>query len=509
FSVVSRLSPYRLYKLILPLGLLTTPVSLYVISQPLLKSRGWRLLAAISPLAFPVVLQEMLISRPQSIFLICFVPILFLLGRLSLNRRQPGNLYWLLASVLIGVVGLAIHTLFAFIVAAGLLSLVVFYWPNIIQRPIESLLIFLGIGVAFYPWISRAGIVGDAIEIGRLFAVTARHSHFRLWFLSHYRNADGNEVGWPGILAIFYYGYNLGLLMIGLLGILALPAFFRRRPWRGLNAGQLWPAWLSLAFFGFIAEVAPRFGFAFLPDRAWLFIALSFSLLMPYVLARLVNQPFKRKIYPIFLVSLALLSLIAGWAIGYGKSGWIVSADYPAAAFINAKLSPDAVILSQGTNHVLVRYFAQRLMVRPMTNIFLSSDPNAVQDYLDRQESDYARVRSVNLDERHRLGNELRQIDSAYPNAAASDQLILRIERAAIESEFLSLATAEKQLRLTYPTVNAPIYILYSRNKDQTLYASRSWWRSSNFFGADLAKFTVRYPIIYNQGGVTIWQVTH
>lgn len=502
-SNFSQIEPYWLLKLGLPLLGLLLVIPLYLAAQDLVKQRSLRLLIALSPLYFPIIFQELLISRPQSIFLLTLIPALYLYGRLSLDRERPGNIYWLLTLFVIGLIGLKIHTLFALILLLGAIAAFVFYGPKIARRPLDSLFVTAAAVIAIYPWIKDTGLIEDLTGLVRLFGQSFKDNPFTWWFLDNYRNVDGNLAGWPGWAALFYYGYNIGLFLPGLL-VLWLTG--RNRSGSSPSNAHLWPVWVTLVIFLVIAEVAPRFNLAFLPDRAWLLIAVAMSLLIPTLVARL-PMTTKSSRYRQLLAGLAALAILSSWGISYAKEGWIASPDYPAAAFIRQSTPANSVFLTQGGNHVLVRYFAERQMIRPLTDIFTPDDPEAVEKYLDHQIVERQVALDANLERRRVLRKELERLEAERLRLPESSQVILDAQQMLLNEQYKAAIDAHRSITSAYPTIESPVYILYSKNKFRSFYSQRSWWRNSNFYGANLEKYSSRYPLIYDRQGVMIWKV--
>lgn len=504
FNSITGLSPYWLFKIGLPLLGVTMPLTAYLIVSSATKQRWLRIVLALSPLYFPVVFQELLISRPQSAFLIVVVPTLYLIGKLSVERSNPRHIYLLMLLTVIGGIGLKIHTLFALLLPMGLTGIVVFYAPRIIRRPIDALLISIVAIVTAYPWIGQTGVVADLGEVGRLFLVTAKNNHFVWWFLDNYRNVDGNEAGWPGVTALFYYGYNLGVFLPGFVILLLLQRRNKKQT-AGINRLILWPFWATGIVFLIVGEIAPRFGFAYLPDRAWLMIALSLSLLVPYLAIAVINKPWAKS-YQLVLAGLAVAAILSSWALSYVKDGWINAKDYAASSYLREQTPPTSVFLSQGSNHVLIRYFGERKMVRPLTDIFSTNDPNAVDTYLASVVQQRADSLASNAGRVAGLRKDLERVQEKITGQSREDPLLLA-QRDLIQNQY-EVARGERQLIYQdFVAAEGPIYILYSRNKFHSLYAQRAWWRSSNFADADLEKFSSRYPVVFNRNGVTIWKV--
>jgi|GEM_PF-1369835 len=503
-TALTRISGYWLYKLVLPLAHFVIALSVYLASQPLLKVGWQRVAVSLLPFVVPVILQELLISRPQSVFVLTFSASLYLAGQLSLARTTPGASFWLVALVALGVLGLQIHALFVVVILLSVIGALVLFWPKITQRPFQAVAIAAMVATALYPWVASTGILGDLKELGYLLINTLKEGHFTFWFLDNYRNVDGNEAGWPGITALFFYSYNLGLFLPAL--FVGLMVWRQRQSVPAQTRRGFWPIFLSLGLFLLVAEVAPRFGLAFLPDRAWLFLALSLSALTPLLIARLKLVRLPQPVY-LSLIAAASLSLAANWGVTYAKQGWLEVKDYPVIEFIRAETPPNSVFLTQGSNHVLIRYYTERRMIRPPEELFMSSDAEAVERYL-AERAETRRIGLVNnAQKRADFKLTLGQAASAYENASLVTRETLKSRLEFLQTAYEAAIAEFASIEYSYPTAAAPTYILYSRNKFDSLYGQRAWWLNSNFFGANLEKFTSRYPIIYNQHGVTVWEV--
>lgn len=501
FSKLLQVSPYWIFKVIFPLLHIVVVATVYLVARTLIRQPWLRVVAALSPLFFPIVLQEALISRPQSIVVLTLVPALYLLGKVVAQGGMR-QVYWIAALIAVGIVGLKIHTLLFLLAVLGLIATALVAWPEAKKRPLDALLITVVAAFALYPWIALARITSDIWHLVKLFGHALSQGHFTFWFIDHYRNADGGELGWPGLSALLYYGYNIGLF----LPIIVLVAgVWKRKLWQGLWQKSYWAILGVLVFFLVIAEVMPRFQLAYMPDRAWLFIALSVSLLIPRMIAAISGSK-KSWLLPLVAVS-AVLSLLAGTAITYAKQGWITPQEYEAVEFIRNQTPKDAVFLGGGGIRILVIYYGQRTFIRPSASVFLSDDEQAVEKYLAEAAESYQTPSDQLAQRRADIAARLALLDEAYRNDQSYAQ------NSAIDAELRSLADQIERVSLNLDVVDGqslgpedPVYLIYSRNKFDSLYGTRSWWRVSNFYGADVDKFSATYPVVYDEKGVTIWE---
>jgi hypothetical protein len=508
FSKLTQLSPYWIFKVVFPLLFIAPIATVYLVARSLIRKPWLRILAGLSPLFFPIVLQEVLISRPQSIFVLVLVPALYLIGKISAEKSGMRQLYWLIPLMAAGIVGLKLHTLFFLLTIFGAIATAVVAWPYAKRRPLDALAIMVAVAFALYPWMPSTRIIGDLWHVTNQLVSVVLLGQFDLWFIDHYYNADGGEVGWPGWTALLYYGYNIGLFLPT---VVILSGFWKLKFWRNLWHASYWPALGVFGFFFGVAEILPRFKFAFMPDRAWLFVALSVSLLIPRMLTAISDS---KKIWLALLAGSALLSLLAGTSVTYLKQGWITPEEYEAVEFIKNETPKKAVFLGGGGIRIMVIYYGERDFVRPPESVFLSGDEDAVEKYLAEGPKADRDVKELTDDFNRRridIVDEIASTNQAYRDDASSDRASWTIERfrsiiARIEEIRKGVVTID---RLEEPLLGAhdPVYLIYSRNKFDSLYGTRDWWRGSNFYGANTDKFSRRYPAVYDKDGVTIWEV--
>lgn len=504
-STLTHLDPYWVLKCFVPFGILFSSLALYLTAQPLTLKPWLKTLAALSVLCTPILLQEVLIARPQSLPFLITLPLLYLLGSAMQKRRGVDYLYWLGLATLACIIGLRIHTLFAVFLPCIALAALYVLWPTLRRYPIESVIVCGLLGLLLLPWVNGTRLLSDLSELANLFWYSVVHNPFHLWFVDQYRNVDGVELGWPGVLAFFYYGYNLGFLLpVLFLGALIWSgrALFAR-----LRTPFYGPAWLFLSFFVLIAEILPRFELAYLPDRAWIFIALTLTLAVPACLESLSGHRHAKPLL-IFVILAAALSVGAGTGLTYAKQGWITLEETRAEEFIQTQTASDAVFLGQGGHHVLVRYLGERRLVRPPDPVFYADTNAPLEAFLAQEANLAAAVTSQvrELEQRERIAGALSQLTLEYRDHSErsdTEQIAASLHRLAME-----MTTPIMSEDVPQPIAgNVPIYVIYSRNKFRSIYGTRSWYRASNFYGANLEKFTAAYPIVYDQDETTIWKV--
>lgn len=504
-SQILQVDPYWIFKVLLPLSHITIILACYLFARNFITESRYLVLLSLSPLFFPIILQEMLISRPQSLFLIAFLPSIVIISEILNKKENIRQIYWLLTIVVIGVIGIKIHALFAILAFLGLVSITLLLWREIVKRPVDSFLIAMGIFLLLYPHLIKFRVIADVWHLIKLFAAYAKNSTFEFWFIDHYRNVDGIEAGWPGFSALFYYAYNVGLLF----PILFIWSLVRKKigTLRALFQTKYWAVVFLLGFFFFIAEIAPRFQLAYLPDRAWLFMALLFTLILPVFITAL-KKSGSRFFSAVTIAS--LVSISAGSGLTYAKQGWVTPDEVKAARFIRTQTPENAIFFGQGSTRVMIRYYGKREFTRPNDEaVFLTGEKSTLDNYIENTiEAPYRDVTEEVPRRRVELSRTLAELSREL---VRSDLTNGRLEEIfAILNNILYQRGAyvmnTKVLRENFSVENRPIYLVYNQNKFKSLYGSRDWWRSSNFYGANLTRLNENYPVVYNQDGIIIWQ---
>ncbi len=502
---LTKLDLYWIMKIVFPLLSFISVATIYARAKDLLQSRALRMVASLSLFSFPVVLQEVLIPRPQTLFVLCLIPALYLLERLRQENANIRAIYWFLLMILVADAGLVVHFLFMFIVLVAVVAIGMFVWPWIKKQPADSIMILLATAtLLFFSRIPFGDIIGDILRLFRILGETIARGHFEWWFIDHYYNVDGIELGWPGITQIYYYLYNLGVLLVPvLIGLIV----FRINPLKRLVTRRYWATALLLVVFFFVAEIAPRLGLAYLPDRAWHFVVLLCAVLMPWLLVPIEKLKNLRLITTLMIIAFSA-SLIVGSALTYFKRGDVSKHEVAAARYVKENTDPRAVFFGQGSGQIFLGYFGDRVFVKPGTEPFLSDDPNAFEKYLENEKRAYALARE-GYDERFTaLGVELTELRDQLLHEQNKDHKaqIAKSLNKVVEDINAHIKMGPPKAK-PFLADDVPLYIIFSYNPFNTIYNQRSWWRAGNLYGANVDKFTQKYPLVYNKEGVLIWEV--
>ncbi|MDD3774242.1 MAG: hypothetical protein PHW50_03130 [Patescibacteria group bacterium] len=499
-SFLTRIPLYFIYKIILPSFSIILILLFYQLSRQISKNSFIILIGSLSIATVPVLVMEILISRPQSFFMLLLPLFLFLATEL-IKTKKINNLPWFLYLLVVASFSLRIHQFFLITFILCLISFIIFYWSVIKKYPWASTSIIFLLVLNFYSWIEKFGLM----RFINTFYGSLTNVQFRLWFLNNFTNIDGVKVSWSGIGILYYYGYFLGLILPSvIILILIIKNKFK------FNWQNNWLYFLSFILFFAIAEIFPRLGLFYLPDRAWVFASISLLFFLPPLLGIFVRN-FKPKIGKIILSILLIITIGLAWYLSYSKQGEISLNEYEASQFIKNNLNKEAVIISQPNNGVVVRYFADRILIVPQASSFFNDDwgendqkfinnlPNIIS-----QKSLYLRKEKTSEQKIKQIESEISKIKNIKEAEKLAQQLITEIQKLQRIKRALS-DIAKNNL-----DKQRPIFILYSNDKFDNLAGARDSRRDKNFYNANLDKFDKHpelFQKIYNQNNIYIWEV--
>jgi len=497
---LTNLSDFWIYKIVFPLisgiGLIFL---FYLYSKEKLKTDFYKFIGTLSIVFVPVIIQEILISRPQIIFLFCFPTFLYLLRGFLKEKKNPFLLWGILYLFVLAFLGFGIHEFFMILVFITFVSALVFLWDHIKKYPFESIAIFIFLAGFFFLIVKDFGLTTFfEINFSRFIKIFI-HPEFHLWFLDNYTNVDGISMSWTGINLLYYYGYNLGFLLPIILVI-----YFLKRKKISINFKENWVFVFSFLFFFSIAEIFPRIGLAYLPERAWLFSSLVLLFFVPLVLS--IEKNLSSKKYKILFIVVFILSLFISFLITYQKQGWVTKNEFKAATFIRENTPEDAVFIIQKGASPLIGYYSQRMWYKPKKEFF----------YGELSEDDINLLKNLPEFLFNKISAKKNIINSKNKIIEKINDIIQEnegFEKITFNEELKTISESKRQIiisNLKNLDKKRPIYILYSFDKFKGLYGVREWWREYNFYGANLSKFDKNknlFELIYDKNGIKIWKV--
>lgn len=487
-SILSNISPYFILKIVFPLFSIFLFLVFYDISNKRFNLKN--VLIACSFLTIPIIISELLISRPQSLFLLFFPISLYLLNYLN-TLKNNRKIYAYAMLLIISLIGAKIHSIFTI---SSLLILICLFISNIKQIKKYPMLVILIIVLAIasaYPWINDFGIINSIKRFIAPIINGITHIKPNLWFMDNYVNPDGNQMGWPGFSVLLYYGYNVGFLLLLLLIWAIVKKYIT---WENLK--QYWIYTLSFILFFLIAEILPRLGVYYFPDRAWLFVSLTAILFLASVYSK--EETKKINIYALLA---GTASVLLTFVLIYLKQGWVNKYEIEAALFLKNNTPKDAIVLSQPGNTPLIEYYGQRYYVSGMKNILIEKD----KEFIDNV-NDLLTNKSGKLLLKENIENQLRKIIADLSKSFPDYTNVFRKQINAQLDIYAKNASRYKVMKQLKLDTKKEIYLLYSEQKFKSLYGTRSWWKKYNYYGADLNYLNNNYKLIYEKNGVYIWK---
>src|SRR3989344_6045822 len=492
-NYLTAISPYALFKFVFPLLGFSYIATAFLLS-PLLKhkfSLGWCALLAISA---PVVIEELLVTRPQTLVMV-FFPITLYLLYTALKRRSSNYLFIALA---LSLTLLLSHETAWLLVITGAVTLLVFYREWIKSRWLPftfwAILALLAVTL-FAPPRILAKLLSRFIE-----AKNALAAHgVDWWFIGSYTNVDQNRVGWPGISALYYYAYNLGLA----LPVLSVVLLAKRRVLERLDIAYA-PYVISGGLAFAIAEILPRFRVYFLPDRVWPFMVASLAPILVYYCIRLEWKGWLRRLVIISVT----VSLAASLGLSALKQGRVSKSEYQAASWLANNSGQSSLVVSQSGNGVFIRYFAERKLVSSDRRFFYDQDSQEIRALIGK-------IRPVSY---NRAELEHQRLAIHKKMRSALNEYELAEDPVVAERFYLRLADLKRGIdrlgmlieQTKRPLSSVPdVYSLYSLDKFNTIYRYRAWWMDQNFYLAETEWFDTHpelFSQVYDNGQVRIWK---
>lgn len=498
---LTRIPTYWIFKILLPLLVSSIFLPFYLIAKEKFSSKTSIILLSILPFTIPVVCMEILTPRPQSIFILSFILFIYLAIEILKIENTSKKIYFLTFLFFLSLAGIKMHEFFYFLVMITGFSLLLGLLPIIKKKRIEAAVFFTISFLGLFGWIKDLSIINQFDSYLKTFSSYLFHPKFNLWFIGNYTNVDGNQMGWTGLSWIFYYGYNLGLVMPTML----LYAFFKKLKNQKIEKSTMLILGIAFLLFFSIAEIFPRLGLAYLPDRAWLFVSLSMILTIAFCI------PDNIKLSKVQEYLILVLFLIAGstsFALTYAKQGWTTPNEFEAAKFIENDIPADSIIISQSGNAPMIKYFGNRILVVPPQDFFYNKNQRETKAYIENLPSTISRRNEIEAQRNETLRliqNIVDSLKNTTDNVSTENVMSRLKTEVSTYDKLLKIENEIKKNKLDEPR---PVYILYSNDKFTGLYGNRQWWKTGNFFEAKLEILNQTFPLIYDKNNILIWKAT-
>ncbi len=440
------------------------------------------LLGAVVYLAFlsaPVVISEINIIRPQVAMLVYTLPIIMLL----IESWRAKNILFALVAMWFGFVAVGFHELSIFLFAIALLVTSLHLLRLIfIEKKISWQNILLAIFIA-YPYAQILHITSYFSRLSNI--VNHAESlipklHWRWWFINDYVTIDGINIGWPGTQAIHYYAYS-GLLLLFLVGLLLLWLIIRRQKLGWFLVVPVLYASIFLVF----AEILPRFGFFFLPNRAWVHLILAISVILVLLIES--YQKSIRGLTFIIILCMIVVMGVGGTAYVAANNVSEVFKDELRSISYIKNTETNSVFFSSQDNKTLVELYGGRTLI----NLPVKSKIDMIGFYQLVSNA----ISTASIQKRVLVSPEIKEVTRKYNDEVlVSENVKLLLQR--------KFATIEPQIKR-----GASVYFVYSLRKSLGINGARGYQANSfDVINKDLYVSTI-YPVVYQDAGVIILQI--
>jgi len=502
-SEFTKISPYALFTS----WLVALPITLFLVLYRFLnifkiRNKVHQFIILLTALAIPVLNTEIDIIRPQSVFII-LLPIhtYFLFKAVKSNKYS----YWLI-STLIAVSGLNYHEFFVFTFLLHSITAFVIVFKKYYlfaqdnkDRFIFSLLIIIMflLGVIFISYFSFLNYF--TVALNNIFHQITQTQEWRWWFLNNYSTDSSNQqLGWPGISGTLkYYSYYVSPAIIFIF-FLALYLKITKKIYPRITL--LYLTMPLVAMLLVYSELLPRLNYIYLPERTWLVTDILLILLLPLLTIRIKNTHSK-KIFTLYLVSLTIFSIIGisgTFYITKNKKALTSKNEYSTAQWMKNTTPEGSIFITQIANRPMVEYFANRIML-PMPAIIFE-DGNDLFD-----------IKNDIISPREKIAKELKNFQTKISDLSIDNMddinNIIAISRSTQKLIF-KLQNGNALYKNNAPlSANPSVYVLYSNDKFNGIYAQREWWLKANHYGVEIDNLTKKYPLVYNKNDIYIWKI--
>ena len=392
----------------------------------------------LSLLTPSVIITELNIIRPQVVILSLTLPTIIL----SLESVKTNNLHMSIATLGISIIAMKFHELsiVLLIVALGAIMINIARLIIIEKKKIwKNVLLFI---IIIYPYckiFNSSIILGKTVPLA-IYAISFfTKINWRWWFINNYTTIDGFNLGWTGFNILLYYLYN-GALLLTLLVSLYLFILVKK-----IRIGLYFvlPFIYFIIFFSF-AEIIPRLGLYFLPNRAWVHLMLVSVVILALLVELIEKHKTNIKYLPMVLIILPMIGLVGSIYVANNNINQVYKEELPVANFIRYHLSNNSVIISSQDNYTLVNLYG--------TKHYGRIDPDKIINKNEFSQLIQEELQNLSQEKIIIIKPKTIQINETLIN----DQIIERKENISPQVTQLYEATYKN---------NNPVYFLYSFRK--------------------------------------------
>ncbi|MDO8513861.1 MAG: hypothetical protein Q7S37_05145 [bacterium] len=371
----SGISVFSILQYVLPTVVMSSfllPAAL--LTKYILKGKSTYLIFSLLFLSAPYLVFQIQYSIPQSFILLFSISMLIF----SIIGLKNHDLKMILSSVVLGIVSILYHELGFVILFTSLIGLLLYeieiFNKNRLTFFKKLIIIFLVVS----PYLIILNILSKLKMVLSVFPsftdILNSGLHWRWWYVNHYLNPDGIVFNYPGTKGLFWYAY-LGalafLFTVFLFGIIFLAS--KKLGIKRKNVIGGWVPYLPLMFFTllfyFIAEIYPRIStFAFLPERAWIFLGLGIDIIFVLLIGRFLELfeyrlPWVRKALIVLMLFVILFGTSAIIYLSANRGILFSRKEVSAINFIKQNTPKDSVLVSTQMHSTGIATYSERNFV--------------------------------------------------------------------------------------------------------------------------------------------------
>lgn len=508
FTVTAKVDLYAFFKYIMPCFLLLTLFPVNLITNRLPRAFD-RVTFLLLPLSSASIVIYFLLPIPQSLINIIFTFFIFLLLHALFTKN---NFFYFLAGATL-CIGYLYHDItLLFLLSWFIVTL--WYWRKTIIKKIFShkfatLLVIL-LALSYYD--ALIPLVDFFKNWLVRIAPTIERFETNLAFPLAYTNIDGRAVGWGNYLgAIKYYLFYGGPTFLIIITLFSLIVFFAKQRVLFVQLYSRSKEFIILfsTFFLFftLAEILPRlFNVALLPERALGFAGLVGVSMFP--LSYFLIPKEWRKILVWFIFISLMINVGAALYINSLKRDLISPAKIASMQWIKNRLPSQRVVIVQ-YDLTVMKTFSQTEFLLEIPSPVLYTDITIFDQALQLSTVPITSLSTTYQNYLEQSRGHISYLASIDPGVHKNIPLLKKeLKDFADETSDLLSQLPSDTLQKEFSSSQKPIYIYYAKQEQQSLYASRPYYKNEipvNTFVFDTDK---RFVKVYNDQAnqIFIWK---
>lgn len=466
-----------IYRMLFPMLFFVSTWFVFDYAMRNVSSKHLATVAYLSILAAPVVISEVNIIRPQVGMLAFTLPVLII----SIEAWRRSSVLFVAIAGWFSLIAIGFHELSVLLLILALMPIGPIMWRvTAVEKRVtwKHLLLATVIVLPYLKLFSVQSYFSKLVNSIHLVLKLVPPVHWRWWFIDNYVTIDGFNLGWPGIQSVYYYAYSGALLLILTLGLLVWVGSGRKLTQRHIVIPMVYGA-VFLVF----AELLPRLGFFFLPNRAWVHLMLAVSVTLLLIYEQKTDFTGFARFITVFLPGVFIIIGVIGTLYVAGNNvAEIFREEIPSLAYVKGT-TPKSLFISSQENRTLVQLYGGR----------------AYQDILVDQKLDRPGFDHL-VDQ---------QIDKMQHGKVTTVPQVTQETKRFEDGKLVFSSTQvvqERGIVTIKPTylVGTPVYFIYSIRKSSGVNAVRKYNHKLNdVINKDTYAF-LGYTPVYSDGSVII-----